>query len=115
MTEEISNEILNLPDQPSKMNSLSTNEDSIEIMTRAYAKVILHAAKYPNATVNGVLLAKLPSKGQKTGSKLVLIDAIPLFHQTEGLSPMLEVGLTQIESRAVNLDKQFSTNKRFGE
>ena len=103
MTEEISNEILNLPDQPSKMNSLSTNEDSIEIMTRAYAKVILHAAKYPHATVNGVLLAKLPSKGQKTGSKLVLIDAIPLFHQTEGLSPMLEVGLTQIESRAASI------------
>ena len=32
-------------------------------MTRAYAKVILHAAKYPHTAVNGVLLAKLPSKG----------------------------------------------------
>ena len=63
MTSEISTEILNLPEQPSKINTLSSTEDCIELMTRAYAKVIMHAAKYPHATVNGVLLAKLPSKG----------------------------------------------------
>jgi len=103
MTSEISTEILNLPEQPSKINTLSSTEDCIELMTRAYAKVIMHAAKYPHATVNGVLLAKLPSKGQKPSPKLVLTDAIPLFHQTEGLSPMLEVALTQIESRTASI------------
>jgi len=103
-TEVASNsEILSSPEQPSRINSLSSNDDCIELMTRAYAKVILHAAKYPHASVNGVLLAKLPSKGEKIGSKLVLIDAIPLFHQTEGLSPMLEVALTQIESRTASI------------
>ena len=63
MTSEISTEILNLPEQPSKVNTISSNEDSIELTTRAYAKVILHAAKYPHTAVNGVLLAKLPAKG----------------------------------------------------
>merc|ERR1711936_336039 len=103
MTSENNTEILTSPEQPSKVNTLSATEDCIELMTRAYAKVILHAAKYPHTAVNGVLLAKLPAKGQKQSPKLVLTDAIPLFHQTEGLSPMLEVALTQIEGRAASI------------
>ena len=63
MTSENNTEILTLSDQPSKVNTLSATEDCIELMTRAYAKVILHAAKYPHTAVNGVLLAKLPAKG----------------------------------------------------
>ena len=99
-------EILSLPDAPSKVTSLqSAPEDSIELTTRAYSKIILHAAKYPYASVNGVVLAKSPPKGQKAGAaaKLSLIDTIPLFHQSEGLSPMVEVALTQIESRAASV------------
>jgi len=47
------------------------------------------------------LLAK---KGQqKSNQRLVVIDSIPLFHQTEGLSPMTEVALTQIETRAASV------------
>jgi len=55
----------------------------------AYLKLVLHAAKYPHATVNGVLLtSSAPS------SKTVLIsDAVPLLHHWTTLSPMMEIGL----------------------
>ena len=62
----------------------------IEISTRAYAKLILHSAKYPSSAVNGVLIAK------KVGSTLKFVDAVPLFHINLGLAPMLEVALTQV-------------------
>jgi len=94
-------EILTVPDQTSKVSTLSASEDSIELTTRAYSKIILHAAKYPHATVNGVLLAKY-GRGQKSGPRITFIDAIPLFHQIEGLTPMIEVALSQIESRATS-------------
>jgi len=92
---------------PSKVNPISVTEDSIEISTRAYVKMVLHVAKYPHSFVNGVLLAKMPPKGQKPGNttnvRLVLIDTIPLFHQVEGLSPMVEVALAQIERKAASI------------
>ena len=64
---------------------------------RAYSKVLLHAAKYPHRAVNGVLLVeKSKSKDVKT---LKFVDAIPLFHLTLGLAPMMEVALTQVIMR----------------
>jgi hypothetical protein len=96
-------DILSLPDSPSKVSTLSASsatEDSLDLSVRAYTKIVLHAAKYPHAAVNGILLAKLPPKGQRTVQRLMFIDVIPLFHQTEGLTPMLEFALTQIEARA---------------
>ena len=51
----------------------------------------------------GVLLAKRPPKGQRSNPRLVLTDAIPLFHQTEGLSPMVEVALAQIENKTASI------------
>jgi len=95
-------EILNFPPKVSTLPA--SNEDSLDLTSRAYAKIVLHASKYPHAAVNGVLLAKLPSKGQKMGNqRLIFIDAIPLFHQSEGLCPMVEVALTQIEARAASV------------
>ena len=97
------------PSSPSKVNPISVTEDSIEISTRAYVKMVLHVTKYPHSFVNGVLLAKMPPKGQKSSNtnnsnvRLVLVDTIPLFHQVEGLSPMVEVALAQIESRAASV------------
>ena len=61
---------------------------------RAYCKLILHAAKYPNCAVNGVLLAE-DAKG-KDRKGLRVVDCIPLFHITLGLAPMLEVALLQV-------------------
>ncbi|GAB6032692.1 hypothetical protein CHUAL_011568 [Chamberlinius hualienensis] len=65
------------------------------VKDRAYCKIILHSAKYPHCTVNGVLLAeKTKSKDSKT---LCLVDCIPLFHLGMGLTPMAEVALMKIE------------------
>ena len=61
---------------------------------RAYCKLLLHAIKYPHKPVNGVLLAD--KKKIKESKVVQLIDCIPLFHNSIGLAPMLEVALVQV-------------------
>ena len=62
-----------------------------KIHTRAYAKIVLHACKFMHTCVNGVLL------GEK-GQSRYIVDAVPLFHATLTISPMLEAALYQIDS-----------------
>lgn len=70
----------------------------VKVSSRAYTKIILHAAKYPYASVNGILLAsKDKSKNQH------IIDAIPLFHQCLNVTPMAEIALVQVRSFILNL------------
>ena len=64
------------------------------INKEAYLKIILHACKYPSSTVNGVLLAQ--EEPEDKSSKIIIADAIPLFHHWNTLTPMLEVGLQQV-------------------
>jgi len=61
---------------------------------KAYVKPILHAAKYPHCAVNGVLLAELTKN--KDGKVVKLVDAVPLFHSSLTLAPMMEIALTQV-------------------
>ncbi|XP_034831403.1 ER membrane protein complex subunit 8/9 homolog [Maniola hyperantus] len=73
----------------------------VSLETSAYAKIILHAAKYPHCAVNGVLLAD--GSKIKSGNKnqdLDIVDSIPLFHHSHYVSPMAEIALTQIELQA---------------
>ncbi|XP_037937649.1 ER membrane protein complex subunit 8/9 homolog [Teleopsis dalmanni] len=63
---------------------------------RAYTKMIFHAAKYPHLAINGVLLAE---KGAKSNS-VVIVDAIPLFHQCLYVTPMVEIALMQVDAYA---------------
>ncbi|KAL0271022.1 UNVERIFIED_CONTAM: hypothetical protein PYX00_008268 [Menopon gallinae] len=75
----------------------------ISFSPRAYCKMILHCAKYPHCSVNGVLLAEnAKSKDSKGGSGLVFVDAIPLFHICLDVSPMYEIALTQIDQMAAS-------------
>ncbi|KAK3576376.1 hypothetical protein CHS0354_018924 [Potamilus streckersoni] len=68
----------------------------ILINVQAYAKLTLHAAKYPHCAVNGVLLAEdSKSKDRKT---IRFVDCIPLFHLSLSLAPMLESALLQIDA-----------------
>ncbi|XP_052888826.1 ER membrane protein complex subunit 8/9 homolog [Anopheles moucheti] len=60
---------------------------------RAYCKIMLHAAKYPHLAVNGLLLAE-------TGNPNVIVDVVPLFHQCLHVSPMAEVAMVQVETKA---------------
>ena len=70
------------------------SDSEYEISTRAYCKMIMHAAKYPSSNINGLLLAK------KTGEQrsVKYVDCIPLFHINTALAPMVEVALAQIEN-----------------
>ncbi|XP_072947295.1 ER membrane protein complex subunit 8/9 homolog [Epargyreus clarus] len=73
----------------------------VSLETTAYAKIILHAAKYPYCAVTGVLLAD--GSKIRDGAKnqdLDIVDAVPLFHHSHYLSPMAEIALTQIDSVA---------------
>ena len=69
-------------------------EAVLEISTRAYCKMIMHSAKYPSSSLNGVLLAR--KEDLKAGRTVRYCDSIPLFHMTVGLTPMLEVALSQV-------------------
>jgi len=60
----------------------------------AYVKPLLHAAKYPHSAVNGVLLAK--NQQNRDDKHLELVDAIPLFHSSLTLAPMMEVALSMV-------------------
>ncbi|KAF9576794.1 hypothetical protein EC968_003301 [Mortierella alpina] len=55
---------------------------------KSYLKPLLHAAKYPTASVNGVFLADASDN---------IVDAVPFFHFWNTLTPMLEVAMTQVD------------------
>ncbi|CAG8433504.1 6721_t:CDS:2 [Ambispora gerdemannii] len=69
------------------------------ISTKAYQKIILHAVKHPFTTVNGVLLGKYSAGNSE---EVTVTDAIPLFHHWTTLTPMLEVGLQQVDIYAAH-------------
>ncbi|XP_013188591.2 ER membrane protein complex subunit 8/9 homolog [Amyelois transitella] len=74
----------------------------VSMETAAYAKIILHAAKYPQSAVTGLLLAD--GTNLKEGAKnqdLDIVNTVPLFHHSHYLSPMGEVALTQVEATAI--------------
>ncbi|XP_063535738.1 ER membrane protein complex subunit 8/9 homolog [Cydia strobilella] len=73
----------------------------VSLETTAYAKIILHAAKYPHCAVNGVLLADATKiRDGAKNQDLDIVDTVPLFHHSHYLSPMAEIALTQIETVA---------------
>ncbi|XP_047516928.1 ER membrane protein complex subunit 8/9 homolog [Pieris napi] len=73
----------------------------VTFTTSAYAKMILHAAKYPHCAINGILLADGSKvKDDAKNPDLDIVDAMPLFHHSHNLTPMAEVALTQIDNMA---------------
>ncbi|CAL7946033.1 unnamed protein product [Xylocopa violacea] len=74
----------------------------ISFSSRAYCKIILHAAKYPHCAINGLLLAKQKSKSDSKNVELRIEDAIPLFHICLHVSPMAEIALTMVDQYAMN-------------
>ncbi|EOD15362.1 hypothetical protein EMIHUDRAFT_451733 [Emiliania huxleyi CCMP1516] len=60
---------------------------SIEVQPEAYCLMFLHACKYPARAVNGLLL------GTAAGDSVKVQKALPLFHSSFALSPMLETAL----------------------
>lgn len=70
----------------------------VHLESLAFAKIILHASKYPHLAVNGVLL------GEQCQDKFIINDCIPLFHGCLTLAPMLEVALSQTENYCSMVD-----------
>jgi hypothetical protein len=56
----------------------------------ALLKLLLHAAKHPSSSVNGVLL------GTASGGGVHVTDAVPLFHNSLTLADSTEVALVQV-------------------
>ena len=64
--------------------------NSYTVSNAAYAKMVLHCAKYPWREVCGIWLGKQTAPGEGTEKRFLAIDAVPLFH-SDALAPMLEV------------------------
>lgn len=67
-----------------------------KVSPRAYAKMILHAAKYPHCAINGLLL----TNNSTANNTIEIVDVMPLFHQCLYVSPMAEIALLQAETIA---------------
>ncbi|KAI8928064.1 hypothetical protein BC831DRAFT_497557 [Entophlyctis helioformis] len=65
------------------------------VTKKAHAKVLLHAAKYSTEPVFGVLLGSLGKDG-----RMLVQDAVPLFHSHFLLTPAFQTGMDQVEMYA---------------
>ena len=61
---------------------------SCELAPSAYAVLFMHCTKYPHRTLNGLLLG-----AEKPGGGVSVREALPLFHSSLALAPMLEAAL----------------------
>ena len=59
----------------------------------AYVTLFLHACKHSSKAVNGLLLGRVDGENNVT-----LLKALPLFHSSFALSPMLEVALMLVRA-----------------
>ncbi|XP_028392226.1 ER membrane protein complex subunit 8-like [Dendronephthya gigantea] len=66
----------------------------VVVSSRAYSKILLHASKYPHRAICGVLIAH----ENCDINKIDVLDAVPLFHLSLGLAPMMEVALIQVDA-----------------
>ena len=95
-------------------SSASPSSPAYEVDSAALLKILLHAAKHPSKDVLGVLVGRPPSSSSSSGVNDGIddadgnndaatpsvsgrvVDALPLFHESTGLTPMLEVALLQV-------------------
>jgi len=77
---------LSFEPQPEKKNK---REMSKMIEEKAYAKLILHGAKYSSKPICGVFIGKI------NGDQITIIDSLPLFH-SHVLAPLLEASFLQV-------------------
>jgi len=70
----------------------------VNLSKLAYCKMVLHLAKYPHLSCNGLLLVK---KSTQSPQKVNFVDAIPLFHTSISLAPAIETALWQIDAYCI--------------
>jgi hypothetical protein len=71
----------------------------------ALLKILLHSAKYPDSSINGLLLGRVSTttessgdaNNQTEGQPVVHVeDTVPLFHSFLTTAPYLEIALLQV-------------------
>lgn len=77
----------------------SMSGSAVTVEEAAYLKLMLHAAKYPWASVSGFLLGETASS---EGGQVSVKDAVPLFH-TSTLAPLLEMSATMVDAHAAKI------------
>lgn len=63
--------------------------------------MVLHLAKYPHLSCNGLLLVKKTSSSSSSDKKVEFVDAIPLFHTSVALAPTIEIALWQVDAYCI--------------
>eukprot|EP00904_Undaria_pinnatifida_P008106 jgi/Undpi1/4425/HiC_scaffold_17.g07780.m1 len=72
---------------------------AVTVEKAAYLKLMLHAAKYPWASVSGFLLGETGSSEEE---QVTVKDAVPLFH-TATLAPLLETSAAMVDAHAAKI------------
>ncbi|KAK0519053.1 hypothetical protein OC834_007513, partial [Tilletia horrida] len=67
---------------------------SISVSAQAYAKIVLHSAKYPASTVRGLLIGRAGAAAAAAAAQVDVdvLDIIPLVHHWTDLAPATEIG-----------------------
>ncbi|TPX32741.1 hypothetical protein SmJEL517_g04217 [Synchytrium microbalum] len=92
-----------LPGVRKTMWTPSMTKEKCVLQAHAYAKIVLHAAKYPIFAVNGIVIGTV----DKDASTLHIEDAIPLFHGTGVyLEPMTLAALQHIQEYCNQTSRQ---------
>ncbi|RWS27063.1 COX4 neighbor-like protein [Leptotrombidium deliense] len=77
-----------------------------------FCKMLMHSFKYPQSTVNGLLISD-----RKEDKTVIISDCIPLYHNSHGLTPNMEIALhlisTYCKERNVSLIGYYQANKYF--
>ena len=67
------------------------SDSELEISTRAYCKMLMHAAKYPSSSINGLLLSKvaITRPGIDNAHRILASMSVPLglYWDLVGIDP----------------------------
>ncbi len=68
--------------------------DRVSVSVGAYAKVVLHAAKYPANCIGGYLLGR----AGESGATVTVIDVLPICHGVP-VGPIFEIADSLVRER----------------
>ncbi len=85
--------VLRLQDPKKKSKNLSKMPTQFDLLP--LLKVLMHAAKHPHLSVNGVLLGTTSGPA----GDVQVSDSIPLFHNSLALAAPTEIALTLVSSQ----------------
>ena len=66
--------------------------EAYRVSSKAYVKLLLHAAKHPHASCTGLLV------GEECGHAYRVTDVVPLFHHKSPLAPQLEAACATVDA-----------------